>query len=131
MLELLSLQMNTIIMKIRGCLRELRKVSLRQTDEGLPFLFYKQKLQKKIKNFELRKNFFYIITVKPIQKVYNKRRKLQIRLRRQTVTPPPLQGGNPGSTPGGTKNVKRNKITAWLLPPRGIVRWKVRILWVM
>ena len=71
MLELLSLQMNTIIMKIRGCLRELRKVSLRQTDEGLPFLFYNKNC-KKIKNFELRKKFFYIITVKPKQKVYKK-----------------------------------------------------------
>ena len=82
------------------------------------FCFITKIAKKKLKIFELRKKFFYIIIVKPIQKVYNKRRKLQIRLRRQTVTPPPLQGGNPGSTPGGAKNVKRNKITAWLLPPR-------------
>lgn len=25
-------------------------------------------------------------------------------------------------------HVKRNKIADWLLPPRGVVRWKVRIL---
>lgn len=59
MLELLSLQMNMIIMKIRGCLRELRKVSLRQTDEGLPFLFYNKNC-KKIKNFgTLKKLLLY------------------------------------------------------------------------
>lgn len=43
------------------------------------------------------------------------------------VESPPFQGGGVGSIPARSKNVKRNKITAWLLPPRA-VRWKVRIL---
>ena len=92
MLELLSLQMNTIIMKIRGCLRELRKVSLRQTDEGLPFLFYNKNCKKKLEIFELRKKFFYIITVKPIQKVYKKEGNFKYGSVDQLVRSRPFQG---------------------------------------